>query len=281
MKIFLNVNNNISIKNEIVSTSHETTQDFNSCDVAFIEWQGKTTFNFIKNNLSKKKKLIVFDRNLSMDINDANWLSKQNVILTEPALNFRRKHFFYLPFWIKYKSYDEISMNEKVREYDLVFKDDIHSKMTSFNKYYLEYAKLYSNTVYVDSKSNIPQDVMTRLNNSGVVSKDVISFEDSKFTIIIGSPLDYDIGYLNDSFVTSLSMNCIPIVPTEHKYYSLLTSSTFYKIESIFDINYYISTYDSTHFAYIHSIYENIKKYYPEMLVESTLEQIIEFVKGG
>ncbi len=245
------------------------TSKFEQADVILTEWVPKDTINLIKSNLQKNKIFIIFDRYLSISIDDANWLKQKNVILLEPAINFRRKHFNYLPFWVKIKKIDDIKLNEFNRHYDLVYKGDLQGKLQSFNKYYTSYTKEWPETVYIENQKNIiSKDIKLITVNS-------ILYQESKATLIIGTPLDYEIGYLDYNFFKALENNCIPLIINEHKYFTSLTE----KIEIPFDINYIISNYDKAYIGDILYTYERIEKYYPEMVVENVVEQILNYVR--
>lgn len=262
MKIYIQSNDE-SLKTEF--GKHATLSPIESADVIFMDLQSKISMKYFESNVKNKKRFIIFDRNLSINVNDANVLRKQNVILTEPALNFRRKYFHYVPFWIKIKDIGELELNRSKRPYDLIYKGNIQEKTQSFNEYYMAYAKAYPKTVYTDT-----------YNNHGIIKQEKLEYCDSKVTIVIGTPLDYEIGYLDYSFFTALDCNCIPLVPMEHKYFSLLSP---YKIDDkLFDINYIIEHYENSYIGYILDIYRTIDKYYPEMKVENVVKQVMDLL---
>jgi hypothetical protein len=260
--------------NEINKKATITTID--KADVIFIDWIPKISMKYIESIQKRKQKFIIFDRFLSISVNEANLLQKQNVILTEPALNFRRKYFHYIPFWVKLKKFDDINLNENDRFYDLAYKGDLQGKTISFNEYYVPYTRAYPKSVYIENQKNILQDENSYYNSLGITRKDVINFNEVKVTMVIGSPLDYEIGYLDYQFFNALSNNCIPLIPNEHKYFSLLSPRV---NDKIFDINYIIDNYDKTYIGYILDIYKIIEKYYPEMVVENVVDEILNLIK--
>lgn len=273
-----NISDTSSVFVDEIKKSCNVTTNLDKADVVFTEWVPKTTINYIKSNLQKKKTFIVFDKFLMIEPDDANWLRKQSVILTEPALNFRRKYFFYIPFWVKFKNIDDINLNEGTRPYDLAYKGDMQGKIQSFKDYYVAYARKYPKTVFYENK-NISKNDNEKYNTYGLVGKDVINYKDVKVTMIIGSALDYEIGYLDYHFFEALNDNCIPFIVNEHKYFSLLSPYTLrINNDPSDDINYLVAGYDNSYIGYSLGIYEVIKKYYPEMLVENVISQILDLL---
>lgn len=249
------------IKNEKVSLVTNIT----TADVLFCEWN-QSVSDLIKTN--KGKTFIIFDRFLSINVNDANWLRKQGVILTEPALNFRRKYFHYVPFWIKTKSLDYIELNNSERQFDLIYYGNTKGKLKSLEKYYNDYSLEYKNSVLIQS-NNIP---LQKLEENGVPF-----YGKGKATVIIGSPLDYQIGYLDYQFINALENNCIPLIPNEHKYFTLLSPYKF--INPVLDMYYITFNYKNSYIGYILDVYKTIEEYYPEMLIENVIEQILDLIK--
>jgi hypothetical protein len=252
-----------------------------SADVMFIDWLPDMSQSFLDKykTLKKKQTFIIFDRFLSIEVNEANDFRRKGYILMEPVLNFRRKYFHYIPFWTKIKGLDDIKLNEElnVRPYDLVYKGNLQGKKSSFNQYYIEYAKSYPKTVFYENQKSISQLESESYSNHGIVKKDNISYTDAKTTLIIGSPLDYEIGYLDYHIFEALDNNCIPLIVNEHKYFSLLSP---YRIDNpISDINYITNSYNGTYIGYIRDIYLYIEKYYPEMIVENVVKQILDYVR--
>lgn len=278
MNLFLQCNDKILLEEFSKRVNLTSPQ---AADVMFIDWLPEMSQSFLDKykTLKKKQTFIIFDRFLSIEVDEANEFRKRGYILVEPALNFRRKYFHYVPFWTKIKSLDDIKLNEELinRPYDLVYKGNLQGKKASFNQYYIPYAKSYPKTVFYENQKSITQSDIESYINHGIVKIDNISYNDVKATLIIGSPLDYEIGYLDYHIFEALDNNCIPLIVNEHKYFSLLSP---YRVDnSIFDINYITSSYNGTYIGYIRDIYLYIEKYYPEMMVENVVKQILDYVR--
>jgi len=238
-------------------------------DVVFIDWSDSSLMKIFDSANKLKKKYIIFDRNLSISPGESNTLRQKGAVLCEPALNFRRKFFNYLPYWIDVKDINGIKLNTEPRTLDLVFKGPIQDKISSFNKYYIPYANEYPNSVVVDD---------TAYNNRSVIKND-FKFSEAKATIVIGSDEDYAMGYLDQNFVEALNNNCIPLVVPEHKYFS--SFSPYYLANEKFDpfdIRYITENYERTYIGWLLGIHETIRDYYPEMKVENVVQQIIDLV---
>lgn len=262
MKLYIHSNDEL-IKDEF--SKRATITPIDKAEAIFIDWQNKSLMKYFESVSKSKQKFIIFDRNLSISPGESNTLRQKGAILTEPALNFRRKYFHYLPYWVKIKDINEIKLNTAPRTHDLVFKGPIQDKITSFNKYYIPYANEYPNTVVVDDNA---------YNNRSVVKKD-FNFSECKATLIIGSEDDYKIGYLDYNFIEALNNNCVPLIVNESKYFSLLAP---YRMNNSFDINYIVSNYETSYIGWLLGVYGTIKIFYPEMIVENVVQQVLELV---
>lgn len=260
MKLYIHSNDEL-IKNEFGKCV--TLTNIENSEVVFIDWPGNGFFKHFHKLFDPQKKTIIFDRFLSISPSESHTLRNKGVILSEPVVNFRRKYFNYIPYWIKIKKLHDIELNTYYKQYDIIFKGAIQDKRTSFNKYYIPYNTMYKNEVVIDDMSYTGRDFI----------KANIPFNECKTTFIIGSEDDYRIGYLDYNFIDALNNNCIPLVVNENKYFSSLSP---YRINNIFDMNYIVSNYDISYVGWLLGIYETIQDYYPEMVVENVVKQIIE-----
>lgn len=262
MKLYIHSNDEL-IKSEF--GKRVTLTSIDKADIVFIDWQNKNFMKYFESVSKPKQKFIIFDRHLSISPGESNTLRQKGAILTEPALNFRRKFFHYVPYWVKIKDINELTLNETPRTIYLAFKGSIQDKTQSFNKYYLPYIMDYPNTIVVDDKT---------FNNRNIIKKD-FTFNECKVTVVIGSNDDYNIGYLDYNFFDALNNNCVPLIVNENKYFSLLAP---YRIDNQSDINYIVANYDRSYIGWLLGIYDDIRDYYPEMVVENVVEQIIGLV---
>lgn len=264
MKLYIHSSDKL-IKDTFGHCLGVTLMSMDKAEVVFIDWIDSSFMKYFDTVSKMKKKIIIFDRNLNISPGESNTLRQKGAVLCEPALNFRRKFFHYLPYWIDVKTLNQIELNTANRELDLVFKGPIQDKISSFNKYYIPYANEYPNTVIVDDKV---------YNNRSVIKKD-FEFSEAKATLIIGSEEDYSMGYLDQNFVNALNNNCVPLVVPEHKYFSSFAP---YNIENSYDINYIVANYETSYIGWLLGIHETIKNYYPEMLVENVVKQVIDLM---
>ena len=211
----------------------------------------------------RKIPMLVFDRHLGITPEEYRMFKKAGSILFEPALDFR-PDFIYLPFSIKMKDKQSLAINpeNEKRKYSLVCNGFLDDKILSFEKYVLPHHKIYGNTAYccIINKAKEKEYFDYGLSNL----KDV-KFADAKCALILGSTRDYKVGYLDQTFFDALKSNCIPLLPSENRYYNL------YNITKPFQIPFYYRAYNISHFGFILELYERIEEYYPEMTVEYTV----------
>jgi len=278
---YLNINN-IKIFDHPVNLMIDDSQDV---DIIFINWvsilsseKGKRQLEVISAKKNKDKKILIFDSTLSMTTKDLNniydHLDSNNVILFEPILR-NRPGFLYLPFWIDFKSTADISFsNLKERNMHLV--NFIPSNSLLFEYYYEAIANLQTYNV---GTFWLPKDKKDYRYIIKLGVNDLRSYLNTiRCSIILDTAFNLSIGYLNPVFIKLLEYNILPIIPMEHKYYHCLFGNS--KIGNHSDLMFILKNYDSIYFGLINEIYENIKKYYPEMLTENVRDMILNVVKG-
>jgi hypothetical protein len=114
-----------------------------------------------------------------------------------------------------------------------------------------------SNRNNIDNKFNIP-----------ICS----TYLDVNMTVLFCSKHEYRIGYLPD-ISNILISKCVPLLPGEHKYYWKLFQGLV--INNKKDLEWCLSVlrlYD----VLIYGIYDNMEKYFPEMLVGNVVNQITQ-----
>lgn len=193
----------------------------------------------------------IFDRHRFINTSEYKWLKKFRVYLFEPAINYRTG-FSYLPHWID-TSVDSIFDNTE-RHIDLAYIGN--RNIPSFEKYYLSYTKKYNNRAVSESSD--------------------IDWRNVKFTIALDSENNYNEGYLSESITKALSYGCMVLCPIEHKYFTNMFHMNV--VENINDMEYLINglNTEDMRMASVLSIYENIKKRYPEFLLNNITNKILE-----
>jgi len=271
---------------EIASIDEDSKVEF---DALFIDWIPLSRKNpentpkllhqaqIVEKYIIKKIPTVIFDRHLGISSKEYNWLRKFNVSFCEPALDYRR-NFIYLPFWTILKRFNDIPLNVSDRKYSLVYKGSISDKTRSFEKYFLEYSKVYpdDNICYWGS---VDKDKEKEYIENGLHRRD-FSFSDAKFTIIIGSVRDYKVGYLDSGIMDALNSNCVPMIPDEHRYYtSLPWVIPVMEKCCVEEIHNFVTMYDRTYVGLILDVYNSIRVCYPEMDVTYTAEMIVELLR--
>jgi len=228
--------------------------------------------SLLVNKFAGEKPIVIFDRYLAITHKERNWLKKKNVTLCEPAINYRRD-FKYLPAWIK--TNHSISIEPPQKEYDIVYNGGPSDNIIDFERYLLKYCKETTSNKNVCYKRSIGGVKTDEYTDSGLVLNKSFSYEQSKFSILIGTPKHYRIGVLHPDLPAMLKADCIPLIPCEHRYFNAM----FGVINHAFDIALHTQTYDQLYYGYMTDVYENIEKYYPEMLVENVAKILMNYLK--
>lgn len=275
MILYFNVDNEISGEINRITKSKE--KDYTSVFMNWISTKKGTNQERVSALLSQTELLekyvknipfVIFDKHRSMTKEEYNWLKKFKVTFFEPYIH-TRDGFKYLPNWTRIKTFDDLQLNPSRRGIQLGYIGSLVDKTKSFDKYYVKPKVSHNINVSYNSK-NIPDNDYDSL---GITNAE-ITFNDIEFTIIIGTTEDYNAGHLDQYYMEALNNNCIPLVPKENRYYSSLpftvNTSTWY------DQYYYL--YDDIYIGMLKDIYENIKKYYPEMDVMVAAETIKKYL---
>jgi len=220
----------------------------------------------------KKIPIVLFDRYLSLSKKEYNWLKKFKVFFFEPAINYRRG-FSYLPQWIVKPDFKYYSKDKNKREFDLAYKcNNLNNNLKNFEKYYFEYSKMYPNKEVVYSTHSINKHKEKQYKEFDLKKVTDFSFSQSTFTIAIDTQKNYNIGYLDENVFEAMSQNCLPLLPTEHKYFHAMFSGLI--IKDMDDLSYYIDMFSGTKEVIIEDIFDNIEKYYPEFMIDNDVEVI-------
>lgn len=223
---------------------------------------------------NKKVKIIVFDRYLSITNDEYQWLQKNDVILLEPALNYRYG-FNYLPYWIKYKSGHDIALVPSTKKYDIIYDGSPTDNIKDFESYLLKCSKESTNIINIAYTGYINESKTDEYKDNNII-RSTFNYNNSKFSLLIGTPLHYRIGYLHPHFTKILQSDCIPLIPCGHRYFNAMSNI----MHNSLDVELALTTYDKLYYGYMMDVYSNIKKFYPEMLVENVVESLKKFVKG-
>jgi hypothetical protein len=221
--------------------------------------------------VKRKVPTIIFDRFLGVTNKEYKWLRKFKTYFFEPAINHRRK-FDYLPIWTpeiyNMSTYPNIKIYP--REVDLGCVDYLKNKLKSFEKYYVEFAKLYPKH-HVAYTHKLPKEKEEEYNDANIHYRNFAP-DNLKFFILIGTQKAYDMGYLYPYLFWYMERGCIPLLPTEHKYFHSIFSECV--IEKMGDISYIMGGYDRLAVPILVDIYERVGKYFPEMKMNHTVDVI-------
>jgi len=250
-------------------------------DGIFIDWSLKNTDGskewsksytrqaWIVEKYVKNIPTIIFDRYLSLSEKEYKWLRKFKVFFFEPALNFRRG-FEYLPFWTRMRTLDDFDIDEKERDVCLGFKGYLKDCIVSFEKYYVSFVKNWP-TYKVLYNASLRKEKVEEYKNFNIM-KGSLQLKDVDCIVAIDSVKNYKIGYLNSVVFDAMSYGCIPFMPIEHRFFCSAFHHTV--VDDISTMKWIINSERSIKLAVISDIYKDIKKIYPEFLIDHTIDII-------
>lgn len=255
---------------------------FPNIDALFIDWLPRNMTN--KNSLARqatvidsyannKKTIVLFDRYLDINDREYGYLKKFNTFFFEPAVN-HREGFRFLPPWTE--CHDLMDLPEFVmegRDIDLGYIGSLKNRLGSFEKYYVEFASLYPK-FNVQYTASLPKAKVDEYKNAGITRTN-FGYQNVKTTVLIDTPRNYEIGYLNPDVFDMMYMGVLPLLPVEHRFYhsvfSYITDPKFVAVD--------IKCYDDVTSIMMLDIYKSIKKVFPEMDIEYTVETIRKCVE--
>jgi hypothetical protein len=252
-------------------------------DSIFIDWVPQSDSKFVRQAeiiekyVRNKIPTIIFDRFLSMTYKEYIWLKRFNVFFFEPAVN-NRIGFTYVPQWTEPidNFWDNIYRENDDRSIDLFYEGNLDKKTKSFEKYFKEYASLYPDKI-VGYKGIFKKTY----DDYNIKSLENINLLDVKYTILLGSPTEYRIGYLPDNFFTYMQKGILPFLPVEHRFFHGMFKDAVIKDEK--DISFIIDSISGRFFGVryilIENIYDNIDKYYPEFKINHVIDKIKHYLK--
>ena len=247
-------------------------------DSLFIDWLPRNLTDqdklarqasIVETCAKNKKTVVLFDRYLDINEREYKYLKKFNTFFFEPAVNYR-EGFSFLPPWTK--CYDLVELptfgGKEERSIDLGYIGTLKNRLKSFEKYYVEFAELYPK-YNISYTSSLPKPKIDEYRDAGVTKKE-FAFKDIKCFILIDTPRNYEIGYLNPDIFDIMQMGCFPILPREHRFYH----SVFSVLNEIKFISTYIEAWNGVREVILLDIYDNIKTVFPEMSIEYAVETI-------
>lgn len=225
--------------------------------------------------------MIIFDKEEKMSPEEVGFLMSKGSFLWEPAVT-GRNFFSFQPVWGNIiTKLEDIKWDFDVdRSIDLANTSPIVRKTHDFDKYYNTIHEIGGyNVLYVDhdgnrtisnkiSSMNIPI-INTNYNDGKYLGK-------IKYTVLIGSDLDYETGTLPTNLFELLENGVVPLLPREHRWYHSVFDGMLVDCES--DIEHYIDVYDRISFGCVYEIYKNLDKYLPEANVKNVAKRIVNYL---
>lgn len=252
-------------------------------DALFIDWLPRNLTDqdklakqasLVEACAKRKKTVVLFDRYLDINEREYKYLKKFNTFFFEPAINYR-EGFEFLPPWTICWNLTQLPTygGEGNRSIDLGYIGSLKNRLKGFEKYYVGFAELYPkyNASYT---SSLPKTKIDEYRDAGVTKKE-FTFKDIKCFMLIDTPRNYEIGYLNPDIFDIMQMGCFPLLPEEHRFYH----SVFSVIEDIKFMPFYIETWNAVRETMLLDIYNNIKSVFPEMDIEYTVDTIRKCVE--
>lgn len=229
--------------------------------------------NITKKYIKDKIKIVIFDRFLSLKRKEYDWFKKNGVILFEPALNYRRDSFGYLPQPLDINNLLSLTgYSVEERNVDLGYSGSIVDRLVQFEKYYLKPSMLLTDSK-IRYNSNIPEEKEKEYLGINL-AKENLKWKDVKFTIGVSTPMNYKIGYLDEYILEALKNGCVVLLPEEQRYYISLSPYTI--IRNFNDINYYLKSGSDSlvREAIVLDMLTNFQNRYPEFDVGYFIDTI-------
>ncbi|MFW6129595.1 MAG: hypothetical protein ACOC56_00335 [Atribacterota bacterium] len=261
--------NTDSVISSAFSDEIECSSDCKSCDWLFIDWlpvnqSSKPNEKLIDQTLAldyfinNKKPVCIYDRYLSIQNKEYNWLINKNVKIFEPSVILRKKSEFL--FWLP----NNIEFSKGKRNV-LGYIGNIYNKIGQFEKYFINFSSSFTSKDIVVCVPDLQKEY-----NSSVEFKQKLNHNEIYFTVLISTKHETDIGYIPD-IMNIMNNGCVPLLPDEHKWLHALFNGCV--IKNYNDLEYLISHTDLA-YGMIMDISENFKKYLPETKIENVIDKI-------
>ena len=269
-------------KNAIILTDSKPIPNINGCYIDWISTNSNSLetakdlifqSSLIKHIIKNKIPTIIFDSSFSLTNDEVVFFRKYNNIkLFEPSIFTSSIDFEPLPHCIKYLSLNEIQIDDTPRPIDVLYVGDLSDKIQAFEDNYVWLKKFWPNLNICYNSPTLIESKKKEYELLGINETKEL-WDKAKFTIIIGSKLDYLNGKLSKNIFDSIRHNCIPYIADEHRYYKSLP---YLKRDFVASLDFY---YDNYYIGHINDFYQRLKKYHPEMLVENVISIIYNRLK--
>jgi hypothetical protein len=220
--------------------------------------------------------IVIFDRGMSLSKKEVDWVKKFNTHLFEPALNSGRNGFNYLPEWVSTLELVLEEEDEKDRIYDVVYSHHkLEYNIKEFEKWFSNYGLIFPDKKIAYSSFSGISDFKKeeyKKNNLEYRDKAHPLFNEGIFTVAIETEESYKIGYFNPIYFNAMSLGCLPLLPTEHKYFHAMFKRLVAK--DIKEMDYYVSLYGRVKNVIIEELFERIKNDWPEFTVDHAANSI-------
>ena len=214
----------------------------------------------------KKIPVVIFDRHFSVTHKEASWMKKFKTFLFEPALVTGRSEFVYLPEWASY--YSVLDTDDRLYNV-LDISKNIEYKIESFDKWYMEYARLFPDkkvAYYTGNLKDFKKDEYKKNNLIFIEGEVLPDYTVSDFTVINSTKNVCDIGYLDPVYFIAMNHGCIPLLPDEHRFFHSIFRHLI--VKDIQEMDYYVGLYNMAKVSIIEDIFDRIKRLFPEFTVE-------------
>lgn len=246
--------------------------DFIKLDGLIIDWVSKDNNYFVtqaamvEHYARESIPIVIYDRFMSVTPKEFNWLKKFNVSFLEPALN-NRLEFEYLPEW------STLRIDNMVDGlFDLGYVGKLNRRVKLFEKYYREVATLWPNTtVKYEAEDTIDDKKEDEWKSDGIF-KDLDHIYNFRFTILIDSPHNIEIGCLPHNLMEMMKYGIVPLCPVEQKYFQGMFGNLTVRNSS--DVEYLIKSFKNLREVLIDDVYQNITNVYPEFTIEYACDKI-------
>ncbi len=216
-------------------------------------------------NSKNKPTIVLYDKYLDITEREFSYLKKFNTHFFEPAVNYR-DGFDFLPPWTEKRDLMTIPSYDNDRPVDLGHMGSLKNRLGSFETYYVDFSGLYPK-YNVHYTTSLPKAKIDEYKDAEVTKKG-FTYLDMKCFMLIDTPRNYEIGYLNPNVFQAMYRGCFPLIPKEHRFYH----SVFTAIDDIKYLSVYIEAYNQVQEIVLLDIYNNIMSVFPEMYVKNTID---------
>lgn len=249
-------------------------------DGLFIDWVSKIPDNevawmkqatllqgYIKDNIP----IVIFDREYSLKEKEVNWCKKFNTYLFEPYLNSGRSGFTYMPEWMDEL---EILFDDEDRKFDVVYSHhNLEYQLKGFEKWIQSYAMLFHDKKVAYGAYKLSSFKREQFKKDGIIRRNHYPlFSEGKITIALDTENSYNMGYMDPMHLYSMKYGCLPLLPTEHRYFHGMFKGLV--ISNMNDMDYFVSSMSMVKDVLIEEIFDRIKNEWNEFTSDHSLDMI-------